>query len=386
MRLRANGWGFIFYWILDSWIRLIPTKFESNGGVVIVKLDQIGDFILWIEAAKQLRSHYQGKKIVLIANAVWADLAMTLPYWDEVWPIHPRRFVKDLPYRWVQLIKIRRAHFDIAIQPTYSRSFMHGDSLIRGSGSRERIGSLGNLDNISKVAKYVSDLWYTQLVSAQHLPMMELERNTEFVINLTKRGFKPNLECLPKLAKPRLSVSDTAYFILFPGGSWSGRLWPSNKFAEVAVAINKEYGWTPVLCGSAQEIEICNHVIKQAAIPCINMSGQTSLGELTEVIRNACLLVSNETSAIHIAVAVGTPSICVTGGGHFGRFVPYSSRFEGQKPQIANHFMPCYGCNWRCTKPHREGEAMPCIQQIPSAQVIGLARTSVEASDHKQPL
>jgi hypothetical protein len=172
MRLRANGWGFIFYWILDSWIRLIPTKFESNGGVVIVKLDQIGDFILWIEAAKQLRNHYQGKKIVLIANAVWADLAMTLPYWDEVWPIHPRRFVKDLPYRWFQLIKIRRAHFDIAIQPTYSRTFMHGDSLIRGSGSRERIGSLGNLDNISKEAKYVSDLLNTKLVSAKQLPMM----------------------------------------------------------------------------------------------------------------------------------------------------------------------------------------------------------------------
>ncbi len=35
------------------------------------------------------------------------------------------------------------------------------------------------------------------------------------------------------------------------------------------------------------------------------------------------LLISNDTSAIHIAAAVGTPFICISNGSHFGRFHPY---------------------------------------------------------------
>lgn len=41
------------------------------------------------------------------------------------------------------------------------------------------------------------------------------------------------------------------------------------------------------------------------------------------MLSNAVMLLSNDTSAIHIAAAVGTKTICITKGVHFGRFVPY---------------------------------------------------------------
>jgi ADP-heptose:LPS heptosyltransferase len=51
--------------------------------------------------------------------------------------------------------------------------------------------------------------------------------------------------------------------------------------------------------------------------------GKTTLVELMNLISGAQLLVSNETSAPHLAVAVGTPVIVLYNGNHYGRFVPY---------------------------------------------------------------
>jgi ADP-heptose:LPS heptosyltransferase len=62
------------------------------------------------------------------------------------------------------------------------------------------------------------------------------------------------------------------------------------------------------------------------ALPSVSISnecGKTSLPELCEAIANAQLLLSNDSSAFHIAAAVQTPVVCVLMGRHYGRFAPY---------------------------------------------------------------
>jgi ADP-heptose:LPS heptosyltransferase len=44
---------------------------------------------------------------------------------------------------------------------------------------------------------------------------------------------------------------------------------------------------------------------------------------LTTQIAESQLLLSNDTGAVHIAVAVETPCVCISNGNHYGRFVPY---------------------------------------------------------------
>ena len=95
------------------------------------------------------------------------------------------------------------------------------------------------------------------------------------------------------------------------------------------------------------------------------MSGQTTLWELAGLLRQSRLTISNDTGAVHIASAVGTPTVCILGGGHFGRFVPYPE-LAGQTNylKVVFHKMPCYGCNWECVYHIKEGEPAPCISNI----------------------
>jgi len=376
--LRATGLSFLLYWLADAWLTFWPTR-RMKVGVVLIRLDAIGDFILWLDSAKEFRRLYSGQHIVLIANAAWADWAATFPHWDEVWPLDGRRFVRDIRYRAKMLRKVRRAGFETAIQPTYSRTFMHGDSLIRASAAIQRIGSEGDESNTTVTAKRVSNRWYTRLIPASGHQMMELERNAEFIRNLSGQPYEAALPHLPDSgARVGQRPWPDSYIVLFPGASWSGRRWPVAHFAELATRLHAEFAWPVVLCGGPGDVGLCEELGAALTMPFVDWAGRTNLVELAGVIHQSRLIVCNETSAVHIAAAVGTPAVCVVGGGHYGRFLPYPHGVPGYKPQVADHPMPCFNCNWRCSMPHVEGAAVPCVAGVSVNQVLLSAHQALE--------
>jgi len=351
----------------------------SQAGIALIRMDAIGDFVLWLDTAKEYRRLYPSQKITLIANAAWADLAKQLSYWDEVWPVDLRHLGVRLPLmRWRLLRRIRKGGFHSAIQPTFSRILMHGDSVVRASGAKQRIGSVGDLSNATVAEQKRGNRWYTELLPASPNPMMELLRNAEFVSHLTGVPHQVALAQLPSLATlPALLQPTVPYFIVFPGASWVGKRWPAAQFAETLLVLRHRHGWQPVLCGAADEVALCHAIDKAAAVNCINLAGQTNLNELAEVIRGAQLLVGNDTSAVHIAAAVGTPAVCILGGGHYGRFMPYPETVTGIKPVVAAEPMPCYNCNWRCNQPHELSGPVPCIKSVPVKTVLAAAELAL---------
>ena len=166
-------------WLLDY----IPSAPDGRDSIMLVRLDVIGDFVLWLDSARAYRSIYPNKKIVLYANASWADLASQLNHWDEVISVDMLKLRSDELYRIKSFYDIRRRGFSIAIQPTYSREYM-GDMLMRASHAGERIGYVCDSSNILLQQKNISDRWYTRLIPSGPDPMMELKRNAEFVREL----------------------------------------------------------------------------------------------------------------------------------------------------------------------------------------------------------
>jgi ADP-heptose:LPS heptosyltransferase len=344
---------------------------SDQAGLCVVRMDAIGDFVLWLSCAEGIRAEYPDVPITLVTTMTNAALARALPYWDEVWAIDSRRLAHDPAYRWRTLRAIRRRGFSTVLQPTYSRVFMVGDSLVRATGAAERIGSVGDLSNMRPWQKRFADRWYTKLVPATSGDLMELLRNCEFLTGLTGSARPMHLARLPvltELAGP-LQIA-RSYFVVVPGAAWVGRQWPIENFARVIESMNTSTGWVAVLCGAVNERALCEALAAQVSASVINLAGGTSLPELCEVIRRAKLLISNETSAVHIAAAVETPSVCILGGGHFDRFMPYPETLEGERPNAVFKKMPCYGCNWQCTQPHAPGGPVPCITAVSVEDVL----------------
>lgn len=349
---------------------------KNENTVAIVRLDKIGDFVLWLSTAKYLRISYPDKKIVLIANSSWEALAKKFDYWDEVYSIKIDSYLINPLYRYKIISKINSYGFEVAVQPVYSRNVLTGDSVIRATRANKRVGSTGDLFN-SRLKK-ISDLWYTKLISQGNEVTHELNRNFEFLKGYSGIDAPIALPFIDPLSLARRSFFDGKYCVISPGASWNGKRWPLKNYIELASKIENNYGLKIIIVGTNSESELGNQILQELSSESINLAGRTNLCEYIEVIRKATLVIGNDSSAIHISAAVRTPSIVIMGGGHFGRFFPYPSIGE-VVPKVGFRHMKCYGCNWNCyDKRYIKGMSTPCISDIDLNTILTLVDKTLQ--------
>ena len=364
---------------VDTLLLLMP-PFRDPSRVLIVRLDGIGDIVLWLDAAQATVNFYkrQGKTVVLIANAQWADWTAKLGIFDEVVALDRRKFNDSLMYRLGFLYTIRRSGYAIAVNPTYSREWLYGDAVIRVSGARDRIGSTGDLSNIVSWQRRISDRGYTRLISADPSPLMELVRNAEFVRGLGVVDYLAKVADLhsmsalkPDEAFSAANATKQPYYVFFPGSAVRGKRWSPACFAELADLIYRHTGWHGVVCGGPEDVDISRALCAQTDAVLLDWAGKTDLAQLSAILSNAHLVVANDTSATHIAAACGVPSVCILGGGHYGRFLPYQVEQADERPLPCEiiHRMPCYGCGFRCVYGMSESHPYPCIDRVTVPEV-----------------
>ena len=358
---------FILFDSIALWAAKVP-KHNQLKLILLIRQDRIGDFILWLDTAKEYRKYYppENYKIILIGNAIWSDLAKGLPFWDEVLPVNVKAFKALSRYRWNILRKVRNFGAKIAIQPTYSREFYHGDSLIRASNASKKVSSAGNMSNRDQLKSILADRWHTELIPSSPEQLSELERNAEFFSGFIKKLYLPSYPELELSGDCNIQeLKRKSFYILSLGANKKYREWPYKYYAKIAQKIHKKTGWLGLICGAENEFDLGEHIKKLCDAPLQNYTGQTTLSELTCLLAKSQILISNETGTAHIANAVGTPTVCILGGGHFGRFVPYpelSGKINNLK--VVYHKMPCYGCDWKCVYHIKDEDPAPCISNI----------------------
>jgi ADP-heptose:LPS heptosyltransferase len=344
---------------------------QQRKRLLVVRVDMVGDFVLFLDAFKEYPRLFSPEawELTLLGNCAWRELAEGLPGVARLWCLDWSRFQRRPLYRFLMLRKIKRAKFDLVIQPTFSRVYEVGDAVVRVTGAAKRLGSTGDFSNISPRRKAKADQWYTHLLPATPHPVMELERNAEFLRELGLREFLADRPKLPNYPAVKGEVdglleglSEEEFFVLFPGSREDRKRWPVAAFAEIADHLKDTLGWTGVVCGGLEERGLASELMKAAInTPMLDLTGKTSLRGFAEVVRKAGLLIGNDTSAVHVAAAVGTPSVCIIGGGQPGRFTPYS---VPAMVEVARVEMPCYGCDWNCIYPPEVGTPVPCIRNV----------------------
>lgn len=116
--------------LLDGLMALSPraARQPDKAEVLLVRLDAIGDFVLWLDAAAALRRLFPPDRyrLVLLGNALWSDLAALQPCFDEVIGVDLKQFHNSPGYRCNLWRRLRSRRWDIAINPTCSRHFQIG--------------------------------------------------------------------------------------------------------------------------------------------------------------------------------------------------------------------------------------------------------------------
>jgi len=345
----------------------LPSKKVSmNAKVAFIKLDAIGDFLLWLHSANALSQRYGSHNITLIADECNKNIAQQLDLWNDTFYFSKIRFITSTRYRRDVILDLQKLQIGTAIHCSYSRSFEVGDSVVRALRASSRIGYVGDCSNMSPIKKWISDRWYTRLIQTSDGAIHEIDKHEQFLKALGLTNYTKGVYRLPKIGTEISSNVCRSVFIVFPGASWEGRKWGKHNFSELIKKLLPVVDGDCLLCGGSEDVDTCNWIITENEFNprIVNLAGKTSFVEFLELVRRSIFLVGNESSCIHAAAVVRTPVVCILGGGHFGRFAPYNRTDPDIYVDSAFTPMDCFGCNWKCIKNYSATEAVPCIAAI----------------------
>lgn len=108
------------------------------------------------------------------------------------------------------------------------------------------------------------------------------------------------------------------YIVMSPFSVWGTKMWFADRFAQAGLEISKRLRVPVVIVGSRNSAETVTaktieEKIKAGGGKCLSLVGQTTLGELKELIRGAKLVVANDSAPIHIAAAFQVPTVGIFG-------------------------------------------------------------------------
>ncbi len=153
-------------------------------------------------------------------------------------------------------------------------------------------------------------------------------------------------------------MEDKPYAVIHPGALMVTKRWEASRFAAVARALRKQ-GLTIVLTSGPGEESLVSAVGKEVS-PTKMFLG-LKIPELAELIRGARIYVGNDSGPMHLAAAVGTPTVAVWGSSDSRRWRPWSVEHRVvQNPFECN---PCPG--YRCLV----ADSPLCIESVTIDQV-----------------
>lgn len=347
--------------------------------ILWTRTDSIGDAILAMSMLPHVKARYPEAGLTVLCQKHIAELYETSPHCDNVMTFDRGRVILDEPYRLDLQERLQREQFDLCLNSVYSRELVN-DFTVLASGAQVRIGHVGDLSNMAVQDKESNNRGYSRLVPSEGNYKLELERHRDFLRGLGIED--PALE-------PRLWLTDNDYefaertlaeagfdpektIVLFAGVQvWIRRY---ERYGEVLRDLCKERGYSVIALGSQADFDLNQLNLDALESKHLNLSGKCTLRQSAAIISRCRLAVGAETGLAHMACAVGTPNVILLGGGHFGRFMPYS-------PQTSIVCLPleCYGCNWQCryARPH-------CITDI-NPRVFRRALNDAISSESDKP-
>ena len=178
-----------------------------------------------------------------------------------------------------------------------------------------------------------------------------------------------------------LPPGDLPLVILNPGSGSPRRRWPAEKFA----AGGNTLAWSGAevaVIGIPEEAGLARDVVNGMAAPVHNLCGKTSLGGLAGLLSRAAVVVSNDSGPLHLAQAVGAPTVGIYWCGNLIIAGPVSR--SNHRPAISWQ-LDCPVCGLDCTQ-NECGHQVSFVAGVSQEEVIASAISLLELSHVHQPL
>lgn len=390
--LRRAGW--VRHLALGAYLRAINRRPEaarslpdlgSFARVLIVRLDEIGDFVLTTPLLRAVRQSFPALHVSLLVSSKVMALAYDCPYVDEVIPFDivraPRPFDQVVSLMRARAFARRRlagGKFQCALIPRADIDNAGAAAMSHYAGIPVRIGYSERVLPLKAIKNAGYDGFLTHAVAALH-GRHEVQWSLNLALLAGAKTDDTRLELWPGEAL-RASVAarlerfkgGRGFLVaLAPGANLDRRQWPASRFAAVARTIIRQRGAKVVIVGGADDVALAERLAAEAgcAESILDLTGKLSLGETASLLAQCRLFIGNDSGPMHIAAAMGAPCVEISCHPKDGdalaanspaRFSPWGIASTVLQPERATH--PCVDS---CSKSEAH-----CIRQIGVEEVL----------------
>ncbi|RHQ33825.1 hypothetical protein DWY84_04810 [Clostridium sp. AF27-2AA] len=313
----------------------------NSNHIFVLRFAHIGDFCIWLDSARAFRNLYPDKKIIFLTYSYKnvQELAEATGYFDKVISLDTEGFHRIKALR-------EAAGFcgDTIINANPSRSLL-SDLFVLAVNVRHRIAQQSDHAELSATKMKRSDKIYEKVIPC-NLKAMELIKNAEFMRGLGLKDFKADLSVLPDVPCD-VDTPTQKYAVIFPDADAPIQMWNYKNYVKVVQNLISEYGVQCLILGGNRYRDTGAAIEKEVnSSLCKNRMGETNLVQCIQLVRNASIVISNDTGGAHIAAATRTPCVVLAAGWNRGRFFPYQVETEGETllPVDVVTNLPCLGC------------------------------------------
>ncbi|AUD03014.1 glycosyltransferase family 9 protein [Spirosoma pollinicola] len=334
----------LILFLVDTVAVLTVNSAKKPNSLVVIRLDVMGDYLMFRNHLHRLKesARYKNHQLTLLGNIALKSLAETFDadvvdqfIWVDIYKLSTRPL-----YRFRVVRRLRLEGFSVAFCPSYSRVLVLDDFMAWATGASERVGCETDYINIARWEAVLGDRLYTQLINSGPGIVFEMERDRRIT-----EGFlqEPTAIQLPQLdiQCAKSVVIPEQYVVLSLGAGQDFRVWPAERFTEVARFILAHFPtYKLVLTGAPNEKIYTEAFLTNMPTTSgiVDLTGDLSIPELVYVLTKADLLIANETGIVHIAASTQTPTLVISQGKSLVRWHPYPAETGSH----ITHLYPAY--------------------------------------------
>jgi predicted lipopolysaccharide heptosyltransferase III len=341
--------------------------------ILLIQLGDIGDVVLTTPAIKALKENHPFGEIFVALRENARELIEYCPWVDGVISVNKdkRKFKEEIIYQKDFFLELRKKGFELAID---LRTGTRGAILSFISGARLRIG------------RYVErgGLWRNSLFTHLIIPENELHQYSALHCLNILAPFELRIKSIsPELIVTKEKEIDAANILrkegvpsnipiiaMHPFSRWRYKEWPIKNYVKLINHMGSRYRVSIVITGSIDEMDRVTEIVEDSKIDAYSLVGKTSISELAAVLNKCGLLIGIDSAPMHIAAAVGTPTVTI-----FGPSSPINWAPRGKQHYVIYKDLPCVPCR---QKGCNNSEVSRCLDELSVKEVISAVDKKIQ--------
>jgi lipopolysaccharide heptosyltransferase I len=290
---------------------MLPLSQITAERIALIKPSAVGDIVHALPVLSALRNRFPNAHITWVVNQSYAALLEGHVDLDDILTFDrgagKRSWLGGVRSLIQTLSAIRRRRFDLVID---LQGLLRSGLMTWLSGSARRVGLFSAREGSHRAytdllpapaGKTLADLHAVDRywLVAEALGVGELPKRFAVPIKTVDRDWA--VSQLLRWPKP--------WLMLNLGTRWETKRWPVQHFQELAQLAIQRAGGSVVLVGSGAERGLAAAFQHGFHGGLVDLTGSTTLGQLAAVLKQADVVISNDSGPLHLAAALGRPVV-----------------------------------------------------------------------------